>query len=45
MSLTRKASTAAKKQSKPRRQDLAQALAEREAELAEARRQDVRLFD
>ena len=39
MSLTRKAPTAAaKKPSKPRRQDLALALAEREAELAEARR-------
>ena len=45
MSLTRKAPTTAKKQGKPRRQDLAQALAEREAELAEARRQNARLFD
>jgi two-component system NtrC family sensor kinase len=39
MSLTRKAPTAAKKQSKSRRQDLAAALVEREAELAEVRRQ------
>ena len=39
MSLTRKASSAAKKAIKPPRQDLAAALAEREAELAEARRQ------
>ena len=39
MSLTRKASSAAKKAMKPPRQDLAAALAEREAELAEARRQ------
>ena len=39
MSLTRKASSAAKKPTKPPRQDLAAALAEREAELAEARRQ------
>jgi hypothetical protein len=39
MSLTRKASSAAKKQAKPPRQDLAAALAEREAELAQARRQ------
>jgi two-component system, NtrC family, sensor kinase len=39
MSLTRKAPTAAKKPGKPMRQDLAAALAEREAELAEARRQ------
>ncbi len=39
MSLTRKASSAAKKATKPPRQDLAAALAEREAELAEARRQ------
>jgi GAF domain-containing protein len=39
MSLTRKAPTAAKKKDKPQRQGLAQALAEREAELAEARRQ------
>jgi two-component system, NtrC family, sensor kinase len=38
MSLTRKAPTAAK-QSKPRRRDLAAVLAEREAELAEAHRQ------
>jgi GAF domain-containing protein len=41
MSLTRKASSAAKKPTKPPRQDLAAALAEREAELAEARRQQV----
>ena len=39
MSLTRKASSAAKKAIKPPRQNLAAALAEREAELAEARRQ------
>src|SRR5271167_4058336 len=39
MSLTRKAPTAAKKPCRPMRQDLAAALAEREAELAEARRQ------
>ena len=39
MSLTRKASSAAKKPAKPPRQDLAAALAEREAELAEARSQ------
>ncbi len=39
MSLTRKASSAAKKPTKPPRQDLAAALAEREAELAEARNQ------
>ena len=39
MSLTRKASSAAKKPTKPPRQDLAAALAEREAELEEARRQ------
>jgi GAF domain-containing protein len=39
MSLTRKAPTAAKKKDTPRRQDLARALAEREAELAEARLQ------
>ena len=39
MSLTRKAATAAKKPGRPVRQDLAAALAEREAELAEARRQ------
>jgi signal transduction histidine kinase len=45
MSLTRKAPTAAKEKDKPRRQDLAQALAEREAELAEARRENARLFD
>jgi GAF domain-containing protein len=37
MSLTRKAPTAPKKHGKLRRQDLAQALVEREAELAEAR--------
>ena len=45
MSLTRKAPTAAKKHGKLRRQDLAEALAERQAELAEARRQNARLFD
>src|SRR5215469_14528665 len=39
MSLTRKASTAVKKPGRPVRRDLAAALAEREAELAEARRQ------
>jgi hypothetical protein len=39
MSLTRKASSAAKKRPKRPRQDLAAALAERDAELAEARRQ------
>ena len=39
MSLTRKASSTAKKAIKPPRQDLAAALAERETELAEARRQ------
>jgi two-component system NtrC family sensor kinase len=39
MSLTRKAPIAAEKQGKPRRQGLAEALAEREAELAQARRQ------
>src|SRR5271163_3537064 len=39
MSLTRKASSAPKKPAKPPAQDLAAALAEREAELAEARRQ------
>ena len=39
MSLTRKASSAAKKATKPPRDKLAAALAEREAELAEARRQ------
>ena len=39
MSLTRKASSAAIKPTKPPRQDLAAALAEREAELVEARRQ------
>jgi two-component system, NtrC family, sensor kinase len=45
MSVTRKAPTAAKKQDKPRRQRLAEVLAEREAELAEARRQNARLLD
>ena len=39
MSLTRKAAVAAKKPGRPVRQDLAEAFAEREAELAEARRQ------
>jgi IS5 family transposase len=39
MSLTRKTSTAAKKHGKPGRQDLVEALAEREAELADARLQ------
>ena len=45
MTVTRKAPTAAKKRDKPRRQRLAEVLAEREAELAEARRQNARLFD
>ena len=45
MSLTRKAPTAAKKGQNPSQQELMQALAEREAELAEARRQNTRLFD
>ena len=45
MSVTRKAPTVAKKRDKPRRQRLAEVLAEREAELAEARRQNARLFD
>ncbi len=45
MSLTRKALTAAKTDGKPKRQDLVQALAERDAELAEARRENTRLFD
>ena len=45
MSETRKAPTVAKKRDKPRRQRLAEVLAEREAELAEARRQNARLFD
>src|SRR6202453_3853699 len=45
MSLTRKAPTATKKDDKPGQQELVQALAEREAELAEARRQNTRLFD
>ena len=45
MSVTRKAPTAAKKRDKPRRQRLAEVLAEREAELAQARRQNARLFD
>jgi two-component system, NtrC family, sensor kinase len=45
MSVTRKAPTAAKKRDRPRRQRLAEVLAEREAELAEARRQNARLFD
>jgi two-component system, NtrC family, sensor kinase len=45
MSLTRKTPTAAKRDGRPKRQDLVQALAEREAELAEARRQNTRLFD
>ena len=45
MSVTRKAPTAAKERDKPRRQRLAEVLAEREAELAEARRQNARLFD
>ena len=45
MSLTRKAPTATKKDDKPGRQELVQALAEGEAELAEARRQNSRLFD
>src|SRR3984957_19511137 len=45
MSVTRKAPTAAKKRDRPRRQRLAEVLAEREAELAEARRQNAWLFD
>jgi two-component system, NtrC family, sensor kinase len=45
MSLTRKASSTRKKPMKPPRQDLAAALAEREAELAEARRENALLFD
>ena len=45
MSVTRKAPTAAKKRDQPRRQRLAEVLAEREAEWAEARRQNARLFD
>ena len=45
MASTRKAPTAAKKPRKPRGQDLAEALAEREAELAEARHQNARLID
>ena len=45
MSLTRKAPTATKTDDKPSQQELVQALAEREAELAEARRQNTRLFD
>jgi len=45
MSLTRKAPTATKKDDQPGRQELVQALAAREAELAEARRQNSRLFD
>jgi two-component system NtrC family sensor kinase len=45
MSLTPKTPTAAKRDGKPKRQDLAQALAERDAELAEARRQNTRIFD
>ena len=45
MSLTRKASSATKKPIKSPRQDLAAALAERDAELAEARSQNARLFD
>src|SRR6204780_4317916 len=45
MSLTRKAPTATKKDDKPGQQELVQALAQREAELAEGRRQNTRLFD
>ncbi len=45
MSVTRKASSAAKKPTKSPREDLAAALAERDAELAEARRQNARLID
>jgi GAF domain-containing protein len=45
MSVTRKAPTAAKKRDKSRRQRLAEVLAEREAELAEARSQNARLSD
>ena len=45
MSVERKAATKTRKPGKPRRQDLTVALAEREAELAEARRQQALLFD
>ncbi len=45
MSLTRKAPTAAKRDGEPKRRDLVQALAERDAELAQARRENARLFD
>jgi GAF domain-containing protein len=45
MSLTRKAPAAAKQDGKPKRQNLVQALAERDTELAEARRENTRLFD
>src|ERR1700733_11523488 len=45
MSLTRKAPTVTKKDDKPGQQELVQALAQREAELAEVRRQNTRLFD
>src|SRR5271168_3745454 len=45
MSLTRKASSAANKPTKPPRRDLAEALAEREAELAEARRRQTATSD
>src|SRR6202142_735260 len=45
MSLTRKAPTATKKDDKQGQQELVQALAQREAELAEVRRQNTRLFD
>jgi two-component system NtrC family sensor kinase len=45
MSVERKAAPNTRKPGKPRCQDLTVALAEREAELAEARRQQARLFD
>jgi hypothetical protein len=45
MSVERKAATNTRKPGKPRCQDLTVALADREAELAEARRQQARLFD
>src|SRR5271156_995864 len=45
MSLTRKASSTAKRTTKPPRRNLAAALAEREAELAEARRQQTATSD
>jgi two-component system NtrC family sensor kinase len=45
MSVERKAATNTREPGKPRRQDLTAVLAEREADLAEARRQQARLFD